>query len=470
MLSKIAVNRAVKSFIIALTIPLLAGCVAEQRLTWSPDGKKMALVGADGVRISTDGGMHLGDPVEEDAQLVAWFPDSKRVAVVSKTDCESWSDLEKSVDKDEVEAIKTNGDKFLNQLENCHGNFAVCRDALLKEHFNGNYMPQVLYYLRTNAPEDMQRLAGREWGAIKPDSFTTISWIKIFELDGKNALRSKQTLSCTTNDFESVKVSPSNEFVSFVDKDANLCLAQTTGAKSYRKVASGIGKLPDWDVNTDVLYAVHSEMKKVKGKEVVSQELVSIDARKPNSIKRLARIQTANYKVRATVDGNLIFGSQVIIPSKRGKTQTIESLNSFNIASGKSRIIHNASKGDHLQNFEVSPDGKKVSIPNASGGVKVVMVAGGQVRPIVAGNPKNDRDVFTPVWKNNDEVCFEKLPPKEGPGKVALFSLKSNTMKEISVEWPDNATMGLLGKPKEEKRLTFEKLVTDLKDSKSRTR
>lgn len=467
MLSKTAVKRAVNTFIFALAIPLLAGCVAEQRLAWSPDGRKMALVGADGVRISTDGGMHLGDPVEEDAQLVAWFPDSKRVAVVSKTDCDSWAELEKTVDKEEVEAIKTNGDKFLNHLEKCQGNFAACRDSLIKDHFEGNYMPQVLYYLRTNSAQDMQRLAGREWAAMKPDSFTTISYIKIFELEGKNSLHSRQTLSCTTRDFDSVKVSPSNEFVCLVDKEANLCLVQTSGAKGLDCVALGIAKLPDWDVDTDVIYAQHSDRKTVNGKEVVSQEIVSIDARKPSTMKRLARVQTTNDKVRATIDGNLIFGSQVIASAGRGRTQTLESLNLFNLGSGKSKNIYHAAKGDRLQNFEVSPDGKKVSIPNASGQVKVVMLPGGQVRSIVAGNPKNDRDVFTPVWKNNYEVCFEKIPPKEGPGKVALFSLKTNKSRDISIEWPESAIAALMGKP-DDKRLSFEKLVADLKDPRAR--
>ncbi len=58
--------------------------IAEQRLSWSPDGKKLALVGSDGLRVSNDGGFHLSEPVEEQAQIVTWFPDSKRIIVVTK--------------------------------------------------------------------------------------------------------------------------------------------------------------------------------------------------------------------------------------------------------------------------------------------------------------------------------------------------------------------------------------------------
>jgi hypothetical protein len=467
MLFKSAVSRAVKTLLVAMTIPLLAGCVAEQRLAWSPDGKKMALVGADGVRVSTDGGLHLGEPVEEDAQLVAWFPDSKRVAVVTKSECENWSEFEKTVDKEEVDAIKNGAAQLLKQLESCQGDYAACRDALMKERFNGAYIGPILYYLRSTAQSDMSRLVGHEWNVVKPsDSFTTISWIKIFDVEGNGALRHKQTLTCTADDFESVKVSPSNEFVCLVDRDANLCLSQTApGSKGFRRIASKFAKLPDWDVNTDVIYGLHDFAKVGKADQQL-KELVSVDVRKPVVLKRLTTTSTPNHKVRATVDGNLILGSVVNIPAgKRGKARSIDALNVFNLTSGKTKRIYQALKGDKLENFEVSPDGKNLSIPNVNGAVKVVSLQSGKTRQIVAGNPKNERDVFTPVWRNNNEVCFERVPVKDDIGQVALFSLNTNKSRDISVKWPPKAVFGLLNKP-DDKQLTFEQMLRDLKEQK----
>ncbi len=72
MACKSAASRAVKTMLVALTIPLLAACDVEQRLAWSPDGNKLAVVGADGVRVSTDGGLHLSEPVEPEAKLLNW--------------------------------------------------------------------------------------------------------------------------------------------------------------------------------------------------------------------------------------------------------------------------------------------------------------------------------------------------------------------------------------------------------------
>lgn len=469
MLSKSVVSRVVKTFVVALTIPLLAGCVAEQRLSWSPDGKKLAIVGADGLRVSVDNGIHLGDAVDGDAQLVSWFPDSKRVAVITKDNCENWAELEKSVDKEEVEAIKVGGAQMLKQLELCGGDFAVCRDALLKENFNATYIQPVLYYLRSTAQDNMQRLVGREWKEMKAmDAFVFISRIKVYEVDASGKLQLKQTLASTANSFESVKVSPSNEFICLVDKDGNLCLAQTTaGAKGYRRIASKFAKLPDWDFNTDVIYGLHSVVKTDKKGSSEGQELVSVDARKGGPLKRLSWALTTNDKVRSTVDGNLIFGSSTSVASgKNGKIQNVNALNVFNLTSGKSKRVFIAASGDRLENFEVSPDGKKISIVNTNGAVKIVSLPAGTYRVVVPGVPKNERDVFTPVWKSNDEICYERLSIKDGLGKVALLSLSTNKSKDISSAWPAEAVRGLLNDPKKSSKLSFEDMLNDLQEKK----
>ncbi len=471
MLSKSVVSRVVKTFVVALTIPLLAGCVVEQRLSWSPDGKKLAIVGADGLRVSVDGGIHLGEPVEDDAQLVGWFPDSKRVAVVTKSNFENWAELEKSLDKEEVEAIRIGGAQMLKQLELCGGDFAVCRDALKKDNFNAAYIQPVLYYLRSTQHDSMQRLVGREWSEMRAmDAFVFLSRIKVYEVDASGKLQHKQTLASTADTFESIRVSPSNEFLCLVDKDGNLCLAQTTaGAKGYRRIGSKFSKLPDWDLNTDVIYGLHSVVKTDKRGSSDVQELVAVDARKGGSLKRLSWAQTTNSKVRSTVDGNLIFGSSVRVPAgKKSKTRDIDALSVFNLTSGKSKRLFVADSGDRLENFEVSPDGKKISIVSTNGAVKIVSLPAGTYRVVVPGVPKNERDVFAPVWKSNDEICYERLSVKDGLGKVALFSLSTNKSKDISSAWPAEAVRRLLNDPKKGSKLSFEDMLKDLADQRTK--
>lgn len=474
MLSKSVVSRVVKTFVVALTIPLLAGCVAEQRLSWSPDGKKLAIVGADGLRISVDNGIHLGEPVEDDAQLVGWFPDSKRVAVVTKSNFENWAELEKSLDKEEVDEIKLGGAQMLKQLELCGGDFAVCRDALMKDNFNAAYIQPVLYYLRSTQHDSMQRLVGREWSEMRAmDAFVFLSRIKVYEVDASGKLQHKQTLASTADTFESIRVSPSNEFLCLVDKDGNLCLAQTNAnAKGYRRIGSKFAKLPDWDLNTDVIYGLHTVSKTdSKGKPFEAQELVSVDVKKAGTLKRLTAVATSNDKVRATVDGNLIFGSYSTIPTgKKGKVKNADALSVFNLTSGKSKRLLVAASGDKLENFEVSPDGKKISITNSNGAVKVVSLPAGTYRVVVPGVPKNERDVFTPVWKSNDEICYERLSIKDGLGKVALLSLSTNKSKDISSAWPAEAVRGLLNDPKKSSKLSFEDMLKDLADHRTKVK
>ncbi len=471
MLCKSALSRTLKTLVIAMTLPLLTGCIAEQRLSWSPDGKKLALVGSDGVRISTDGGFHLSDAVEVDAQIVSWFPDSKRMVVVTKDRIENWADLEKSIDRREVDEIKDCAAQFLKELENCHGNYAACRDALIKQGFNGSYLQQALYYLRATASEKMQKIIGHEWRTMSlGDSIIPFTKVKTFAVDDKSGLQLIHTLVRTTDVFESVKVSPSNEFVCLVDNDENLLLSSTVPPpKGFLEIGRGFGNRPDWDVNTDVIYGLRAALKKEKSGVKNYQELVSIDARKPNSMKRLLALPTAaNKKVRATVDGNLLYASTTTIKAgKNAKAISVDTLNMLTLASGKTKTVYQCMKGDQLDNFEVSPDGKNVSIPNSSGGIRVVALKDSKTRSIVPGNPKNEQDLFTPVWKDNDELCYENIALTNGIDTVSLYSLKAGKSKSLSKNWPIEAVTALLGKPKDN-QLTFGKMVEDLKDQKNR--
>ncbi len=470
MLCKSAVSRTVKTLVVALSVPLLAGCVAEQRLSWSPDGTKLALVGADGLRVSADGGFHLSEPVEEQAQLVTWFPDSKRIVVVTKDGCENWADLEKNVDKEEIAAIKESAAQFLNQLEKCNGNYALCRDALIKERFNGKYLSPALLYLRTTAEEKMQHLAGREWRAMRvSDSFVPISTVKKLGVVGKSAPQLIDTLVRTTNQFESAKVSPSNEFVCLVDKDENLLLSSTEPVQNgFREIGRDFGSMPDWDVNTDVIYGLHAVTKKEKTGEKNYQELVSIDARKPAFMKRLLTLPTnSNEKVRATVDGNLIYASEATIKIGKKKPLSVKTLNMMTLASGKTKRVYQGNQGDQMDNFEVSPDGKHVSIPNSNGAIKVITLKDSKTQLIALGNSKTAKDVFTPVWRNNDEICYENLSSTNSLGMVALYSLKGRKSTSINMAWPHEAIAGLLGSQKDSP-ISFGKMIEDLKDQKNR--
>ncbi len=123
----------------------------------------------------------------------------------------------------------------------------------------------------------MQQLGGREWRAMRvADSLVPISTVKKLGVVGKGAPQLIHTLLRTTNQFESAKVSPSNEFICLVDKDQNLHLSSTEpGQNGFREIGRNFGDMPDWDVNTDVIYGLHAVSKKKKTGERNYQELVS---------------------------------------------------------------------------------------------------------------------------------------------------------------------------------------------------
>jgi len=459
MYCKQAVARAVKTLVVALSLPLLSACDVEQRLSWSPDGVKLAVVGADGVRISTDGGMHLSEPVEPKAKLLNWFADSKRLLVVSQTPYESWEAAEPHISKEDQEAIKACASQLLTQLDASKGDLAACRDALKKAKFDATHLNGALFYLNSTQPDEVRKYAGNK-GNLFNLGFP-ISKVSMYEVD--KDLKLKETLFTTDKVFDSAMVSPSQEFVCFISgADDELLSVELKKAKqSWKSFGKGYRDFPDWDINTDFIYALKSVSHTAQGKP--DFELVSIDVRKDpaQAVKHLSDVYSAYDKVRATVDGNILFVADRAGSLPLGK---FSSLFSYNLTSGKLKKLHSSSAATQLEKFDVSPDGNTVSIPGSRNALEVLNLKNGKRQTVMPAVTKEDKDTFTPVWRNNEELCFNRFEAAGDKSQVALYSMRSRQIKDISTDWPAKAIAGLLDRT--DKSLSFDDFLNSLRESK----
>jgi WD40 repeat protein len=457
MACKSAASRAVKTMLVALTIPLLAACDVEQRLAWSPDGNKLAVVGADGVRVSTDGGLHLSEPVEPEAKLLNWFADSKRLLVVSETSYESWEAAEKRLSKEDVAAVGSCASQLITELERCNGDLAACRDALKKNKFDATHLNAALFYLNATQGEKIRKFAGNDGRLFRLGM--TLSTVSTYDVD--KDLKLKETLFTTDRTFDSAAVSPSNEYFCFISGAENELL--TAEAKNPKNTWKSFGRdyqdFPDWDINTDFIYALKSVPAPGKGKP--DFELVSIDVKKDpaQAVKHLSDVYSAYDKVRATVDGNILF-----VASRAGSVPVgkYSSLFSYNLTSGKLKKLQSSSSATQLEKFEVSPDGNSVSIPGAYNALAVLNLQNGKRQIVAPAVTKKDQDTFVPVWRNNEELCFNRIQAGADKSTVALYSLRTGQSKDLSNAWPEKAVAGLLAVT--DKTLSFDDFLKSLRE------
>lgn len=467
MFRKFAVSNVVRIMVVAVSIPLLAACTSEQRLSWSPDGKVLAVIGTDGLRISTDGGMHLSEPVDASAGLLSWFGDSKRLLVVSSSGAKPWDEVQKKIDKTEMDKIKGCARHLKEALEACNGNYVKCREILRKNNIASDYVPEALHYLRATDDEAMTKILGSNWHALQLPETQVVS-LKIGEL-AKDSLDLKNTIFTTPKAMESAKVSPTNEYLSLVDSDRHLrILGIEQRDRGWLALAKVVTKFPDWDANTNVLYAVREKSKRENSIQPPVQELVAlkIDYKKNSQIsyEHLANVQDCDSKIRATASGDiyLLASSVGFSEMKKAKQGGATALFSYNLSSAKARKLYGPNNGEILDSFDVSPDGKSIVVSTDHGLVKILSAKDGKVRSTLA-TPTDDAEVaFAPVWKNNDELCYQHIFPNKIASKVELYSLETAKAKDISAQWPSSATAGVLNQT-EKSPMSFSEMLDDIR-------
>ena len=432
--------------IFVLLLLFVSGCFEmNKHVVWSPDGKWAAIATDDGLYMCDADGK-LSGKLLSDVKVVAWFPDSQRLALSQTITYDSWRDFEALLPADTKENIKQDAQLAL-------GLFKAGRDtkqvSAAITNLNDTEKSALGIYLKT--VDGAQQSLGTNWAVVEKMGFD-IDAIQLARFTN-GVLTIENTLFREIGKINDIRVSPTQAAIAFMvkpfkanDKDLTLLkVCSLDPADPVKIVTAQAALFFDWTTDGhSLLYltttAIPSEQSELLLGTVSRRAVTNQDGRLQLQEKadELAGTIFHPYdKVRSLPDGRIIFSAMdVHLPCTVADMPQCEQL--FALDPSRSamltRLIPQKVLGETPQLlglFEVSSDGKRIAMIDEHKFV-VFDIAGGTVDTI---SNKTDFEDTLPVWRGN-ELSFITALDTNAPKKLDVVLWDHGTVRAISSNWP----------------------------------
>ncbi len=438
-----------------------AGCVPEAKVAWSPDGRRAAVLAADGLYLCDADGK-LSARAAENVLGVAWAYDSKRLAVLRQEQVATWDAAETLLDVPEVAAV-----------------IALARqakaEALAHEGPIDDFKPTCFdwapptrialaaMFLRDVEPAGLPEKLGDKWEEAKKWT-VPLAVLEVGDVADDLTVRFRPPVVRTFDGLAALRLSPDGRRVACVgtpaavrSADLSLWVVPIEGG-TLRPVAERVSRFPDWSVDGRFLVYAAATAAAVEGQQhlrlgtISRREVARLDGSlldKFADAEDLAGVLFHDrLKVRCLDGDRIVFdGGAVRLPCTAAELPQNADLFLLDLAT-RGTVARLRPEGDQdtlpaAAWFEVSPDQKRVLVQTPEG-VSVLDLAGGQVVDTIAA--KQEGLLSLPVWRSADEVC---LAVPEGsslgsPGRPEIVLWSPRGAKVLSQSWPDAAVQGML--------------------------
>lgn len=436
---------------------VVSGCIS-QRISWSPDGTHAAIYAGDGLHLCGPDGT-LSELVLPGEGIAQWFPDSRRLAVVTEVKNQSWKEIDKLLTAEERKRVIDGAAILLAQIKAGHS----LSDGLKVLTDYGEYEGKAAVACLAQS-EGMKDLPEATRGVLQTNDAALVRLQVGTMEDGKvvwgpivvNSLRK----------IGDIRVSPTGTAIGFTaegdQEDAmNLFVAPMDGSVPPRLVAKNTAVCSDWSIDgRSLVYLAAVKLDGVAQGPPANDQLslgslsrrVVLNASGKIEVQEKAEdlagmlFESIN-KVRCLSGGRIVFAAaEVHLPCtamdmpQRPQLYVLDPERQTAVIPLIPRSVQ-----ENLPTkpcfYETSPDGKRIAIVGEKGDVAVFTPTTGELKTVQ--EPGSDDTVSAPAWRSASELCF--ISSKEGQAaQVSIW--KDGEVRVLSANWPVAARKGFLGK------------------------
>ncbi len=440
-----------------------AGCLPEEKVFWSPDGRRAVIMAPDGLYLC-DGEGALSPRVTGKATGVAWLPDSKRLVVArEQPPLKTWKDVAAFVGEADAKVIMEGAAKLRQEFLAYQGEPGKFEPKIFEETALSRVVLMGMY-LRDNLAEGLpEKLGPEKWKDVQGLEAAVYS-LEVGEVDG--AAVEFQAPVRLLHPPVNLRVSPDGRNVAYVTntvlpKGGWALFVASLGGGLPRLVAENVALFADWSADGRFLAYARATGPGPASEGTlrlgtISRRMVCDAEGKilqtfENATDLAGLIFQDDLKVRCLRDGRVLFAAaSVQLPSTAADMPTRMTLFAVDPQRPATlvAVLPRSAEAEVPQAanyFEVSPDQQRVSIPGPQG-VAVVTLATGAVEEALAEGGYSV--FFVPTWRSPKELCFavEKGAKLGSPNRREVVLWSSGGARLLSKTWSDEMVAALLKK------------------------
>jgi len=461
-------------FVLVAFSTAISGCFPEvNQILWSPDGKRaiispMMTLDAGGLNYlwQTDGSFSAER--FEGWAGGAWFPDSRRIAVVVPTQAHSWDEISPLLTQEQQNNLIALAQQLRREILSSDVTYDQAISKLTERLSDGE-TTAIKFYLREHLSEGLAEKLGNKWNDIK-DSTAEIGQIQITELTDENRWNPGPIVVKCLNPLLDIRISPDGRHIAYVEKlkteNGRLFVARAAENAKAWHVADDVATWTDWSADGRYLVYIQSSPSSPPAQpfnnlvlgtlsrcRVCGDDGKLLEPLTPTAESLAGLLYSNLFKVRCLRDGRIVFSTlEVHLPCTAADMPRHMSLFAVDpkkqptVTRIMSRTAENGLGDWELYVFEFSPDETRICLGNAEGMTAIYTLATGEVR-ILQSETFRGSPLICPTWRSNDELCFAVPPGSKwgSPNRVEIVLWSSpDTVHCISKDWPDSVVKDVL--------------------------
>lgn len=451
---------ALGRWLLAGALAVFAGCYPGQHIVWSPDGQRAAVIGDDLGLYLCDARGNLSGLLRSNVNTVAWFSDSRRLAIGGAVSCTNWAQLAAALRPEAQETLRREAGQLLETLKS-----GDRQEALAREKSRGEYQlkARLLCLRDTYGDAAAAVLASLSDSPLVTNLTFEVGTLTVAKVVDQH-LEDGPVLAAELGSVASLRLSPDNRYIAYTvvpgDGPAQLSIVPAAGDQPALRISGHATFFPDWSPDGKALLYIAMANTNSTGDDALALATLT---RRP-VVNEQGRLELQPVKdedelvgmlfnnqarVRCLRDGRILFASEEWrlpattkdLPQRQqlfcldpGRQCTLTSLVPLSVQEQLPAS---------LTYFEVSPDEKRVAVGGDKGAVAIFTLATGDV---ISVQSTTDTDLKSlPGWRSATELCYVAVQPAAtNANKFEAALWQAGQTNILSRTWPEAARKGWL--------------------------